>query len=521
MSGDVWNILLLPILGPILAGLVCVLCKDSLRVQRLLSGVVSLGMPVLGLYLLLLVREHGVLVLRLGSWPDYFGIVLALDQLGAIMILFAGCTQAATWGFFAAGGMAEKNERFLLHPLFLLLCGGVNWAFTTGDLFNLFVSFEIILLASYVLIAHGNGKAQIREAVKFVVLNIIASTFFLATVGFAYGLFGTLNMADLAVRVAQAGSPPAATVLGTMFLIVFGIKAAVFPLFFWLPDAYPKAPPGVVAYFSGILTKVGVYCLYRIFPLVFPDPEAFLNWFQPVLLIIAGTTMFVGVMGAYSQMTFKRILSFHIISQIGYMIFGLGIFTTFGLAFGIFYIFHNMVVKSSLLMVADCVQVNEGTEELKKVGGLLHAYPGLAIVFLFAALSLAGVPPLSGFYGKFGFIMEGFREGHFVTVTVAIVTGLFTLASMVKIWRYAFWGEAAPRRIAAPVNVGIIAATAGLVLVSIVIAVASGWLMVVVVDAAEELLLREPYIQAVMGDRGVEALRAALETPGTVAEVAP
>ncbi len=504
------NLILLPVLGPILGAILCLFFQTSLRLQRVVSGVFSLGMPVMGLFLLLLVRDQGVLTLRLGSWPDYFGIVLIVDQLSAVMILFAGCTQAATWGFFAARGVEVRRERYLLHPLFLVLCGGVNWAFVTGDIFNLFVSFEIILLASYVLISYGNERTQIRESVKFVTLNIVASTFFLATVAFAYGLFGTVNMADLAVRVAQAGHPPEATVLGTMFLIVFGIKAAVFPLFFWLPDAYPKAPPGIVAYFSGVLTKVGVYCLYRMFPLVFPDAEAFDSWFRPLLLVIAGTTMFIGVMGAFSQLTFRRILSFHIISQIGYMIFGLGIFTSLGLAFGIFYIFHNMVVKSSLLMVGDCVKVNEGTDELKKVTGLIHAYPGLAIVFLLAALSLAGIPPLSGFYGKFGFIFEGIREGHYITVAVSIVTGLFTLASMIKIWRYSFWGGRSRRTVTRPVNVGVIAATAGLVFVSVLIALASGWLMMVVVEAGEELLAREPYIRAVMGDRGLEALRAAL-----------
>ena len=517
-----WNIILLPVLGPIAGGLACLFFKyTNLPIQRAISGIISLAMPFVGLFLLLQVREHGILTLRLGSWPEYFGIVLAVDRLSAVMVLFAGCTQAATWGFFAASGMREENERHLLHPLFLILCGGVNWAFVTGDIFNLFVAFEIILLTSYILIAHGNERTQIRESVKFVAINIVASTLFLGTVGFAYGLFGTMNMADLAVRVAQAGSPPEATVLGTMFLIVFGIKAAVFPLFFWLPDSYPKAPPGVVAYFSGILTKVGVYCMYRIFPLVFPDAEVFDAWFRPLLLVIAGTTMFIGVMGAFSQLTFRRILSFHIISQIGYMIFGLGIFTGLGLAFGIFYIFHNMVVKSSLLLVGDCVKLNEGTDELPKVSGLLHAYPGLSVVFLLAALSLAGIPPLSGFYGKFGFIFEGIREGYYITVAVAIVTGLFTLASMIKIWRYSFWGERSGRLVEGPVNMGVITATAGLVLVSLLIAVASGWLMMVMVEAGEELLAREPYIHAVMGDHGVEALRAALDGAEGVAQTTP
>lgn len=505
------NLVLVPMLLPILGAILCLFGRRSLTFQRFVAGAVSTALPVVAFLLLLTVRQSGVMVLRVGNWPDAFGIVFALDTFGAIMLTLAGVTQAAAWWFVRAGAMDRESEAFLLHPLFLILGAGVNWAFSTGDLFNLFVSFEIILLASYVLQSHGNERTQIRESIKFVVLNILASTLFLVSAGFTYGYFGSLNMADLAVRIAQAGFPPESKILGTMLFLTFAMKAALFPLFFWLPDAYPKAPRGIVAYFAGILTKVGVYCLYRVFTLLFRDPVAFEGWFQPMILGVAGFTMFVGVMGALSQFTFRRILSFHIISQIGYMILGLGIFTPLALAAGIFYIIHHIIVKASLFLVGDAVAVNEGSEELKKVAGLSTAYPVLAVLFLCAAFSLAGLPPLSGFYGKYGLVVEGYLEGHYFYVFVSLLTSLFTLASMVKIWRYSFWGERPEGAPCRAKNKGVIAATGGLVLVSITVAVASAWLMTVSIEASEQLLSRTDYVGAVLGERGVLALETAME----------
>ncbi len=506
------NLILTPILLPMAGAVACLFLRGSLGAQRTVAGAIATAMVPLALYLLSLVWRDGIQVVRASMWPGGYGIVFALDLLGAVMLCLAAVTFAASWWFVAAGAMPRAQEKALVHPLFLLLGAGVNWAFTTGDLFNLFVSFEIILLSSYVLLAHENGRGQTREGLKFMLLNMIASIFFLASAGLAYGMFGALNMADLAVRIAQAGQPAAATVLGTMLFLTFGAKAAVFPLFFWMPDAYPKAPRGIVAYFSGILTKVGVYCLYRMFPLMFPAAETFAGWFQPLILAVGAGTMLVGVLCALSQMTMKRILSFHIISQIGYMIFALGIFTKLGLAAGIFFIIHQIIVKASMFLVADAVEVNEGSQELSKVGGLVAVYPGLAVIFLFASLSLAGIPPLSGFYGKYALVVEGLVRGHTFYVVVSLVTSILTLMSMMKIWRYAFWRDRI-RPANAPVhgNRGVIVATGALVAVSIVVAVFSGPIMRLSTATAEQMIDREQYVFAVLGDRGLAALRAAEE----------
>ncbi len=503
------DILVAPIVFPFLLAGFCLLFRDSLKIQRWIAGFGTHGMLVLAFYLLMMVRRDGIAVLRVGDWPQTFGIVFTLDLLGAIMLCLAAITHTTTWWYIVSGATRNPRETAMLHPMFLLLAAGVNWAFSTGDLFNLFVSFEIILICSYVLLSHGCEKNQVRESVKFVALNIIASTFFLVGAGLTYAMFGSLNMADLAVRIQQTENVTGAVTIGTLFLIVFGIKAALFPMFYWLPNAYPRAPLGVLPYFAGILTKVGVYCLYRSFTLIFRIEMA--DWFQPLFLVIAAGTMLIGVLCAMSQWSFRRILSFHIISQIGYMIFGLGIFTPLALAGGVFYIIHHIIVKASLFMIGGCVKVNEGTDELKRVHGVIHGYPFLSILFVLAAFSLAGVPPLSGFYGKYALALEGIVEGHYFYVAISILTSLFTLYSMVKIWQYAFWGEM-PTELKIdkiPHNDRIIAATAGLVAVSVIVALASGWVMNLAIETSNQLLDQSQYIHAVMGDRGVEALQLA------------
>jgi multicomponent Na+:H+ antiporter subunit D len=401
------------------------------------------------------------------------------------------------------------QENVLFHPMLLLLGAGVNWAFTTGDLFNLFVSFEVMLLASYVLICHGDNASQLRESTKFVILNILASTFFLISVVLLYGLYGSLNMADLAIRLHSHGSDPVALAVGTLLLIAFGMKAALFPVFFWLPDAYPKAPLAILPYFAGLLTKVGIYCLYRVFTVIFaPSMD---DWFQPVMLALAGGSMIIGVMGALSRWTIRHILSFHIVSQIGYMLLGLAIFSPFGIAAGIFFILHQIPVKAALFMVGGVISRRHGSDHLKspESKGLMHSEPLLALLFMLAALSLAGIPPLSGFYGKYGLIYESIAQQWYFYAVIALVTSLFTLMSMVKIWRYHFWGdppqtEEAPR----PVG-GVRAATALLVGVTLLIALLSGPLMGLAERSANELIDPRNYVGAVLGERGVAAWEAA------------
>jgi multicomponent Na+:H+ antiporter subunit D len=315
---------------------------------------------------------------------------------------------------------------------------GVSGAFLTGDMFNLYVWFEVMLIASFVLLALGGERPQIEGAIKYVTINLLSSALFLAAVGILYGLTGTLNMAQLAQQLVALDQPGLVTTLALLFLVAFGIKAAIFPLFFWLPASYHTPPIAVSAIFAGLLTKVGVYALIRVFTLMFVQN---VSYSHTLILILAGLTMVTGVLGAAAQMDFRRVLSFHIVSQIGYMLMGLALFSPLALAGSIFYIIHHIIVKTNLFLIGGVVHRLRGTHWLPQLGGLYRTYPGVAMLFLVPALSLAGIPPLSGFWAKFILIRAGLELEQYAIVVTALTVGLLTLFSMTKIWNEAFWKE--------------------------------------------------------------------------------
>lgn len=512
------NDLVYPILLPLLAAAACLVVRDSMRAQRIMAGVTVHALLAIAAIHLVSAWDGNIRTLALGGWPATFGIVLVQDLLAAIMLTLSALIAIVGFWYTIAGGATPQQESRYLWPVLLLLVAGVNWAFMTSDLFNLFVAFELILLSSYVIVSLDVEKTQLREAYKFAVFNIIASTFFLAAAGLTYGLFGTLNFADLAIKVAEAGTTGPVLALGTLILLVFGIKAALFPVFFWLPNVYPRVCLGLVPYFTGILTKVGVYCLFRVFTLIFPEQMA--DWFQPLLLIIAGLTMLVGVLAALGQWTIRRILSIHIISQIGYMIFGLAIFTAGAVAAGLFALIHNVIVKTSLFLVAGCVVATKGTDKLKSIHGLMHHYPWLAILFIVAAFSLAGFPPTSGFYGKYVLAVEGFRAGFMLTVTVSLITSVFTATSMIKIWGYAFQGEK-PEGPREPMSRGMVAVTAALTGLAVAVGLGAGIIMEASNRVGDQLFDRRAYVEAVINQPLPGEMRELLDWSAARGEEAP
>lgn len=500
------NLLVLPVLIPLVAMTLCLFFGRSVRVQRFIAGAAGGALLPTSFYLLSLAAGGETPVLRLGDWPGSFGIVFVLDQLSALMLVLAAVTQASTWWFACLGAVGLREERGWFHPLFLLLAAAVNWAFLTADLFNLFVSFEIILISSYVLLTLNADRFNLAETIRFVLLNAVAGMLFLAASGLAYGRYGALNFADLALRVRFDDPTWISVSIGTLLLVVFAIKAALFPFFFWLPDSYPRAALGVLPYFAGMLTKVGVYCLFRVFTLVFRIETE--TWFSPLLLAIAGATMLFGVLGAVSRWSILHVLSFHIISQIGYMIFGLGLLSPLGVASGIFYIAHHILVKSTLFLIGGYILIRIGSDDLKKVGGLTRSEPILSLLFLAVAFSLAGIPPLSGFYGKFGLAIDGVEQGRWIVVTISILTSLLTLASMLKIWTYVFWGEPTDC-VARPAGKAIsLWPIVSMVLLSIAVALFSGPLFDLAESSALQLLDGGDYIEAVLGMEGLERFRA-------------
>ena len=331
--------------------------------------------------------------------------------------------------------LPEQEARWFFHPLFQILAMGIHGALLTGDLFNLYVFFEIFLMASYGLVVFGNREFQLRETVKFFLLNFLTSTLLVVGVAWIYGNYGTLNMEHL-MRLSQGADTAMLRVVALLLALTFGMKAAIVPLHFWLPDAYPQAPPGVVAYLSGTLTKVGIYALLRILIGILGGPGNALE----LLLLLSAFTMLFGVLGALARNHMRGILAFHIISQIGYMVLGVALATPASVAATIYYVLQHSLVKSTLFLVSGFVETVSGSDSLKEVSGVSSRYPLAGLLFLGVALSLAGVPPLSGFYPKYALVLESFRVGLPVYGVVALLTSLLTLLSMMKIWTQVFWG---------------------------------------------------------------------------------
>ncbi|SDN44742.1 Na+/H+ antiporter subunit D [Alkalicoccus daliensis] len=430
------NIVLLPVLIPFIAGTLLILFRNYPKAQRVASAVVVLILLISAVHLLYTVYQGGILTIELGNWSAPFGIVLVADLFSTLMVLLTAIV-GVTCLFFAFQTLAKEREKFFFYPFYFFLLTGVNGSFLTGDLFNLFVFFEVMLISSFILIVFGGSKYQLRESYKYVVINIFASGLFLIAIAYIYSLTGTLNMAHIAVQIAELEQQGVVNVAAILLLIVFSIKGGLFPLYFWLPNSYFGPPAAIAALFGGLLTKVGIYAIIRSFTLIFVHDISFTH---NIILMVAGLTMFFGVLGAVAQFDFKRILSFHIISQVGYMVMGLGLFTPLALAGAIYYIAHHIVVKAALFLFAGATQKITGTTDLKKMSGLLKTHPALAWLFFIAAVSLAGIPPLSGFFSKFALILSGVEEGRYLIVAVALLVGILTLFSMMKIFIYVFWG---------------------------------------------------------------------------------
>ncbi len=493
-------LLILPILIPFITGIILILAWNNQLGQKTLSVVGASLLLATGVGLLLSVWEDGIQVVQIGNWPAPFGITLVADLLSAIMVVLAGLMSTSVI-IYSLTSMDPERESFGYHPLFHILLMGICGSFLTGDIFNLYVWFEVMLISSFVLVALGGEKAQLEGGIKYVTLNLISSAIFLVAVGILYGMVGTLNMADLANQLDNAKQPGLVTTLAILFMIAFGLKAAMFPLFFWLPSSYHTPPVAVSAIFSGLLTKVGVYTLIRAFTLLFVQD---VEYTHTILLVASGLTMLTGVLGAAAQNEFRRILSFHIVSQIGYMVMGLALYTPLALAGSIFYIAHHIIVKTNLFLVSGVVHRLRGSYHLKQLGGMYHLYPMLAILFLIPAFSLAGIPPLSGFWAKFVLIKAGLQQGEYAIVATALVVSLLTIFSMTKIWGEVFWKpelESSEVTENPPLSslLHLVLPVAALAAITVMIGLFSEPLFILSTRAAEQLLNREAYIQAVLG----------------------
>lgn len=496
-------LLTLPIAVPLATLVLCALLQRHAVAQRLVSLAGSMGLLAASAALLSAVFDGTVLATQFGDWSAPFGISFVADRFSAALVLITGL-MAATVSVYALAAGARERERAWFHPLYHGLLLGVTGAFLTADIFNLYVWFEIMLIASFGLLVQGGTRAQLDAGIKYVVLNLLVTSLFLLGVGLLYGLTGTLNMADLSLALPGVENQGLVGALAVLFLLAFGAKAAVFPLFFWLPAAYHTASAPVVAIFAALLTKVGIYAVLRCFTLIFGGE---IEWIGPIVGVLAALTMVTGVLGAASHFDIRRILSFHIISQIGYMLVGLAVATPLALAGSILYVLHHIVVKANLFLIAGAVRMAGGSYDLKRIGGLHRSAPALALLFAVPALSLAGLPPLSGFWAKFVVIRSSLDAGHVALAAVALIVGGLTLYSMLKIWNEAFWKSATPLshdaargwRAAGASRAAMLLPIAALSAITLTIGLWAEPFADYSLRAAEQMLDRQAYIDAVLG----------------------
>lgn len=429
------NFVILPIIIPVIIGMVMIIFRKQIKLQRYLSLVAMAAVGIVTAYLMLQVKSEGIQTLHLGGWVAPFGVTMVVDMLSGLLITTTSIV-AFCCLLYAFRTIGKERENFYFYPLFLFLITGVIGSFMTGDVFNLFVCFEVMLVASYVLISLGGTKIQLRESIKYILINILSSFLFLVAIAFLYAMTGTLNFAHLSLRVAEVGQDGLMTTVAILFLIVFSLKAGLF-LFFWLPGAYSAPPTAISAIFAALLTKVGIYAIVRMFTLVFYHEPEVTHLF---IGILAAITMILGAVGAVAFWDIKRILTYNVIVGVGFILAGVASFTTVGMTGALYYLIHDMIVKALIFLLGGTVIYLTGTSNLRDLSGLIRLHPQLGWMFFIAALSLSGIPPLSGFLGKL-FISKGtFEAGYFWLGAIGLFTSLMVLYSIMKVFMNAFWG---------------------------------------------------------------------------------
>jgi len=510
----IWIILL--VITPMFAAIASMCLRGRLLAKRILGIISLVACSAMSIYWLVELQPGGVYAQQLGEWPAPYGISIVFDSLSGVLIAAANIVGLGAFvhGF---GSLRPRTEQGWYHALFHLLMMGVNYAFLTADIFNLFVAFEVMLMASYALLCIGATRAQLAQTYKYVMLNLIGSTIFVLGAGLVYGMMGTLNYADLARIVAESqiynnALPTGFFAVSFMLVFVFALKAAVFPLWFWLPDTYHTSPIAVCALFSGLLTKVGIYALCRLHPMFFAAPgvrDMPQHWLSEALAIGAGATMLLGILAALPLTSIRRILACTLASHMGYLIFGILLLTDASMSGTLYYMAQHMLVMTALFLCCGLIEIKAGTDDLSKVGGMCKGSPWLAALFLISAMSLVGLPPFSGFYGKVLILGEGVRVGGVVNWTltgVGLLTGALTLLVMARVYALAFWSPPRTARTSesypSPVLIRTklrpgYAATAFLVVASLAIAFGADPVLRVTDGATANLSSPAAYVNAI------------------------
>ena len=489
------NIIVLPLIIPIMIGVLLVFFNSQVKLQRVITLLTLFLITGFSIYILNAIQKEGILRLDFGGWEPPFGILFVADSFSMLLVLTASIVTTLCV-MYAFSSIGERHEKMYFYPFVLFLLAGVNGSFLTGDMFNLFVCFEVTLLASYVLITLGGTKRQLRESIKYVVINVVASWFFLLALAYLYGSLGTLNMAHLSERVAEAGQDPLLTTIGILFLVVFSVKAGLL-LFFWLPGSYSAPPMAIAALFGALLTKVGIYALFRTFTIIFyHDP--FIT--HTLLGIMEGITLIVGCMGAIAYKDMRLIASYNVVIAVGFMLVGLAIGTTVAIEGSIYYIVHDMIAKAMLFLLVGTMISLTGKTRINEISGLIKNYPLLGWMFFIVTCSLAGIPPLSGFVGKILVGQGAIESGAYILLALAFLSSIVVLYSLLRIFLNSIFGETIiSLEDETPLKFGMIFPIFLLGIGTLALGLGAEVVSVYVSDAANTLTNPSIYIDAILG----------------------
>lgn len=490
------NIIVLPMALPILIGIILIFLRPYIKLQRAITALGLLTTIGVGIYMLQWIQTDGIIRLDFGGWEPPFGILFVADSFATILVIVASIVTLLCL-VHAFSSIGEKMENMYFYSFVNFLLAGVNGSFLTGDLFNLYVNFEIMLLASYVLIVLGGRKVQLRESLKYVVINILSSWFFLVAIAYLYGQLGTLNMAHISALISESGQTPLLTVTSLVFLVVFALKSGLL-LYFWLPGSYSAPPTAVAALFGGLLTKVGIYVMIRMFTLIFyHEPQIT----HTVIGILAGLTLIAGSIGAIAYKDIRQIVAYNVIIAVGFILVGLAVSTQEALEGSIYYLMHDMIAKSLLFLLAGTMIAVTGEKRFDYMSGLIRNYPAFGWMFFIVMLSLAGVPPLSGFLGKVLVGQGAVEAGSYILLALAFISSIFVLYSLLRIFLNSFWGETIISfDDEVPMKKGWMISFSLLTALMFALGLGAEFFAPYVADAANTLLNPEIYIDAVFED---------------------
>lgn len=490
------NLVVLPMIIPLLIGVILVFFPKHIGLQKFLTFASMIAILIISIILLVEIQNDGIITLDFGSWEAPFGIAFVADSFATLLVITTSLISSIIL-LFAFQTISKEREQLYFYSFVNFLIAGVNGSFLTGDLFNLFVTFEVMLLASYALITLGGKKNQLRESIKYVAINVVSSSLFLIAIAYLYGSIGTLNMAHVSERVAETGQTPILTVISFVFLLVFSIKSGLL-LYQWLPDSYSAPPAAIAALFGALLTKVGIYSLYRVFTLIFyHEPQIT----HTVIAVLAIITLIGGSIGAVAYRDVKQVVTYNVIIAVGFILSGLAIFNMTSLTGGVYYLLHDMIVKALLFLLAGTIIYLTKTSRVDAMSGLIRNYPSLGWFFFITVISLTGIPPLSGFLGKVLVGQGALEAGTYILLIFAFLSSMVVLYSLLRIFMGTFWGEtiiSEDEQI--PLKPSIIIPSGILVILTFALGFAPEFIAPYVTDAVEVLMEPQIYIDAVLNN---------------------